>query len=171
MQTMTEHPKSLAFTALNQTIRFVAAALVIVAISTTLSLHTMMSAHLLTFQQGSTNFITSSSAELSRKRKARTLVGVFTSVGRKFDVEYRRLFRELYDAHPKVCSLPDFKNRSKLERESCELVYTFVVGGNTDPRGPTELVDDSIPLTVSEDEIPGDQHDLSNPDVTYLNIR
>jgi len=70
--------------------------------------------------------------------------------------------------------MADFKNRSKFERESCELVYTFVVGESTDLRGPTHLVDDSIPLTVpssSENVKPGDQPDLSNLDVTFLNIR
>ena len=169
------HQTSLVFSALNQTIRFVAAALAIVAVSTTLSLNTMMSVHL---NSGNlpANFATPSAEVVrsNKKRKARTLVGVFTSAGGKFDEEYRRLFRELYAAHPKVCSLANFKNRSKFERESCELVYTFVVGGNTDPRGPTELVDDSIPLTVpspSENVKPGDQPDLSNPDVTFLNIR
>ena len=100
-------------------------------------------------------------------RKARILVGVFTNAKGKVDKEYRRLFRELYAAHPKVCSLPDFENRSKLERESCQLVYTF-------PKGPTELLDDYIPLTLpnhSENIKPGDQPDLSNPDVIFLNIR
>ena len=46
----------------------------------------------------------------------------------------------------------------------CQLVYTFVVGGN--PNGPKELIDfnASYPLTVETPLFPDEQ------DVTYLNI-
>ena len=176
---MPEHKQKIfILSALHQTIRYVAVALAIVAVSTTLSLHTIMSVQLKQhseyFYGAKANFATDFVVRTDEMRKARVLVGVFTTDKGKFDEEYRRLFRELYAAHPKVCSLPDFKNRSKLERESCQLVYTFVVGGSTDPTGPTELLDDFIPLTLpnpSENIKPGDQSDLSNPDVTFLNIR
>ena len=151
--------------ALHQTIRFVAAAVAIVAVWKTLSLHyskyfngtnpNNFEIRDSDFDERNSDFV----VQTDEMRKARVLVGVFADGMEKDDEEYRRLFRELYAAHPKVCSLPDFKNRSKLERESCQLVYTFVVGGSTDPTGPTELLDDSIPLTLpnpSENIKPGD---------------
>jgi len=171
---MSKHKlRILKHSAFHHTIRFVAAALAIVAVSKTLSLH--YSKYLYgenpnNFEILDYDFV----VQTDEMPKARVLLGVFTTVKGEFEKEYRRLFRELFAAHPKVCSLPDFKNRTKLERESCQLVYTFVVGGSTDPKGPTELLDDSIPLTLpnpSENPKPGDQPDLSNPDVTFLNIR
>jgi len=178
---MSKHkPRILKLSALHHTIRFVAVAVAIVAVWKTLSLHyskyfngtnpNNFEIRDSDFDERNSDFV----VQTDEMRKARVLVGVFADGMEKDDEEYRRLFRELYAAHPKVCSLPDFKNRTKLERESCQLVYTFVVGGNTDPKGPTELLDDSIPLTLPnplENIKPGDQPDLSNPDVTFLNIR
>jgi len=173
---MPEHKQKIfILSALHHTIRFVAVTLAIVSVLTTLSLHTIMSVileeHSEYFYGAKANFANSISdfvVQTNEMRKARVLLGVFTTVKGEYEKEYRRLFRDLFAAHPKVCSLPDFKNRTKLERESCQLVYTFVVGGNTDPKGPTELLDDSIPLTLPN---PSEQPDLSNPDVTFLNIR
>ena len=171
---MSQHKlRILKHSAFHQTIRFVAVAVAIVAVSKTLSLH--YSEYFNGTNPNNFEILDSDFDEQTDEmRKARVLVGVFTTAKAEFEKEYRRLFRELFAAHPKVCSLPDFENLSKLERESCQLVYTFVVGGNTDPKGPTELLDDSIPLTLSnpsENINPGDQPDLSNPDVTFLNIR
>jgi hypothetical protein len=86
------------------------------------------------------------------------------------DQAYRKRHRKLFELwdDPRVCSLPDFKHKSVEEREVCELIYTFVVGGNQD--ASPELVDDSRPMTATR-PVPAKSPDLNDPDVTLLNIK
>jgi hypothetical protein len=86
------------------------------------------------------------------------------------DQAYRKRHRKLFELwdDPRVCSLPDFKQKSMEEREVCELIYTFVVGGNEETT--PELVDDSRPMTATR-PIPGKSPDLNDPDMTLLNIK
>lgn len=86
------------------------------------------------------------------------------------DQAYRKRHRKLFDLwdDPRVCSLPDFKKKSMEERDVCELIYTFVVGGN--PDASPELVDDSRPMTATR-PIQGKSPDLNDPDMTLLNIK
>jgi hypothetical protein len=86
------------------------------------------------------------------------------------DQAYRKRHRKLFELwdDPRVCSLPDFKHKNMQEREVCELIYTFVLGGNQD--ATTELVDDSRPMTATR-PVPGKSPDLNDPDMTLLNIK
>lgn len=86
------------------------------------------------------------------------------------DQAYRKRHRKLFELwdDPRVCSLPDFKKKTMAERDVCELIYTFVVGGNQDVS--PELVDDSRPMTATR-PIPGKSPDLNDPDMTLLNIK
>ena len=59
---------------------------------------------------------------------------------------------------------------------TCELIYTFVIGGGN-PDGPTELVDDSLPILVVADHDDDKRNnntkneDLNMDDITLLNIQ
>jgi hypothetical protein len=105
------------------------------------------------------------------RQRARILLGIFTA-----DIQgenrYRKKFRDLFHLHPRVCSLADFTTADSLDANSlssfCEIIYTFVAGGN--PDGPTELVDDSLPMLAGR-PIASTSTDFNDSDMTLLNIR
>jgi hypothetical protein len=101
----------------------------------------------------------------NRRQRARILIGIFTS-DFKGEWRYQKRFRDLFQLHPRVCSLADFTTFN-ADPSTCEINYTFVVGAN--PHGPTELVDGPRPMLV---ERPVVSHSTYNhPDMTLLNIR
>ena len=101
--------------------------------------------------------------------RVRVLFGIL-SADFKNDYSYRKRHRMLFQLwnDPRVCSLPDFKNMSVEDQYKCELIYTFVLGGN--PNESTELLDDSRPPEV-EKPVTGVCPDLNEPDVILLNIK
>lgn len=106
----------------------------------------------------------------STSSKLRILVGIL-SADFYNDSVYRKRHRELFKLwnDPRVCSLPDFKQRTVVERDVCEFIYTFVIGAGNETT-PTELLDDSRPMEV-ERPIKGITKDLNKDDVTLLNIK
>jgi hypothetical protein len=109
--------------------------------------------------------------DVTKPRKARVLMGIVTA-----DVfgepRYRQAFRDLFSVHPKVCRLDDYKNGTKAVKDRCELIYTFVLGANVDPDGPTEIVDDSFPIVAPFAKLrPQHSLDFNETDMTFLNIR
>jgi hypothetical protein len=91
------------------------------------------------------------------------------------ELAYRDQFRKLFQIFAehqdsRVCSLGDFLAQPE-SRHGCQLVYTFVLGGN--PDGPTELVNDSLPLLVPNVLLNSTSaaSDKLRNDMTVLNIR
>jgi hypothetical protein len=85
-----------------------------------------------------------------RKGKARVLMGIFCrSI---VDKEYQEMFRLLFALNPLVCSLGRYEQDILQGIESrCQLIYTFVIGGNKDTwDGPTELLDDHLPILLEK---------------------
>jgi hypothetical protein len=82
--------------------------------------------------------------------KARVLMGIFCR--NIVDKEYQEMFRLLFDLNPLVCSLGKYEQDLLQGTESCcQLIYTFVIGGNEDTLdGPTELLDDHIPILLEK---------------------
>jgi hypothetical protein len=107
----------------------------------------------------------------NRRQRARILLGIFTADFRE-ERRYRKKLRDLFQLHPRVCSLADFTTADSLDStslsSSCEIIYTFVAGGN--PNGPTELVDDSLPMLVGR-PVASHSTDFNDSDMTLLNIR
>lgn len=107
--------------------------------------------------------------------KKRILLGIM-SADLPGEIEYRKQFRQLFgifDAYgdSRLCSLAEFRARPADFLE-CELVYTFVLGGN--PNGPTELVNSSMPILVPEETLrhsDGGPEDKLMQDMSFLNIK
>ena len=105
----------------------------------------------------------------------RILMGIMSAdFPNEFDC--RQQFRELFEIashqNGRVCSLGDFLSGPESHRRRCQLVYTFVLGGN--PDGPLELVNNSFPLLVSNDRLSAsgiEARDRLKNDMTFLNIR
>ncbi|CAB9501274.1 expressed unknown protein [Seminavis robusta] len=118
-------------------------------------------------------------APVQSDRKLGVLVGIFTA-DMKNDREYRARHRRLFTLwnDPRVCSLADFQKRSVAKRDSCEVIFTFVVGAN--PRGPPEWIeqddDDNGKRMENPILLPPSldskftSSDLDKKDVTRLNI-
>jgi len=102
--------------------------------------------------------------------RLRVLVGILTADFFN-DQVYRKRHRMLFKLwdDPRVCSLPEFKQKPIGERYTCEFIYTFVIGAN--PNESPELVDGSRPMEVQRPIRGGVSHDLNEPDMTLLNIR
>lgn len=101
--------------------------------------------------------------------RPRVLIGIFSA---DFPTEQRCRHRQrkLLRTHPHACSLDKY---IADRPEACQLVYTFVVGGNPDAP-TTELVDGSRPWVLSHnDDNPHTYQgkDLRESDVSLLNIR
>lgn len=106
-----------------------------------------------------------------RPGRLRVLMGIL-SADFPNDYSYRMRHRRLFELwnDKRVCSLPEFKSRPHSERYECQLIYTFVLGGN--PDSPPELVDDSRPMEVRPPKNPSSvAKDLYNDDMIFLNIR
>lgn len=106
-------------------------------------------------------------------RYPKTLVGIITSASFN-DASYRKRHRILFQIwnDTRVCSLADYRSHTSV-RDHCQLIYSFIVGGNTDPNALTERLENT---TANPIELPkpmeGKHHeDLDEPDVTLLNIR
>jgi hypothetical protein len=111
--------------------------------------------------------------DIIKPRKARVFMGIVTA-----DVfgepRYRKAFRELFSIHPKVCRFGDYTsvNATQSFKDRCELIYTFVLGANVKPDGPTEIVNNSYPIiTPLEERLPQHSIDFDENDMTFLNIR
>ena len=87
-----------------------------------------------------------------RKGKARLLMGIFCSS--IVDEEYQKMFRLLFGLNPLVCSLGRYEQDLLQGTKShCQLIYTFVMGGNKDVQGgPNELVDNRLPILLEKGE-------------------
>jgi hypothetical protein len=101
--------------------------------------------------------------------RLRILLGILTADFYN-DQAYRRRHRMLFKIwnDPRVCSLPDFKTLPVSERYRCQIIYTFVMGGN--PNATPQLVDDSRPMLATK-PVKGLSTDINDADVTLLNIR
>lgn len=109
--------------------------------------------------------------DVKKPRKAKVLMGIVTA-----DVfgepRYRSAFRDLFVLHPKVCRLGEYVVGTKAFQDRCELIYTFVLGANVDPNGPTEIVNETFPILTPPDELhPQHSVDFNETDMTFLNIR
>lgn len=119
-----------------------------------------------------------------RHKRPRVLFGIFTAdfaIEERYRQRHRALFALWNDS--RVCALHDFQQRSAIDREPCELIYTFVMGihnihNNTNKKiftNETELVDESIrsPLVISRSPLPFATigNDIDHADTTILNIR
>jgi hypothetical protein len=107
---------------------------------------------------------------IGRRRYSKMFVGLFSSDssnGLTYRKRHRELFRIWNDA--RVCSLPEYQSRSEEEREPCQLIYTFIIGGG-DKTAPTEIIDNQKHLFV-EKPIKAYHDDVNDPDVTLLNIQ
>jgi hypothetical protein len=107
----------------------------------------------------------------NHRQRARILLGIFTADFRE-ERRYRKKLRDLFRLHPRVCSLADFTTAhdsldASLSSSSCEIIYTFVAGGN--PNGPAELVDGSLPMLAGP--VASHSTDFNDSDMTLLNIR
>lgn len=79
-------------------------------------------------------------------RRPRTLIGIISSDGPN-ECSYRRRHRELFKIwnDSRVCSLTQLKSLSPIDRQQCQIVYTFVIGaGGSD--APTIILNSSYPL-------------------------
>jgi hypothetical protein len=106
------------------------------------------------------------------RRRSRVLAGIFSAdIGD--DARYRYAFRELLQTHPKVCSLVDFMADEQVHAGPCELIYTFVLGGNTDKHAPTQIVSNTstIPILVPVKPKSVNSNDFHEDDITFLNIK
>jgi hypothetical protein len=106
-----------------------------------------------------------------QNHRARILLGIFTADFRE-ERRYRKKLRDLFQLHPRVCTLTDFTAADSLHASSlsssCEIIYTFVAGGN--PNGPSELVDGSLPMLAGR-PVASHSTDFNDSDMTLLNIR
>ena len=71
----------------------------------------------------------------------------------------------------RVCDVQQFLHNATV-RSHCQLLYTFIIGANTNQDAPTELLEDSPshPLTLPKMDAPT-RDDVNQEDVTLLNIR
>lgn len=107
--------------------------------------------------------------ELKHSRRLRILFGILSAdigYGRIYRKRHRDLFQLWND--PRVCPMDEFKKKSPQEREQCELVYVFVMGGN--PEAPPSLLDDSRPFEVTMFN-KNKSGDVDEPNTILLNIR
>jgi Galactosyltransferase len=103
--------------------------------------------------------------------RLRVLIGI-TTADFENDIVYRKRHRALFRLwnDTRVCTLTQLKQ--ELDNNRCQLIYTFVAGGN--PDASTVLLDGSRSFEVSGHQ----QHsaaitsqDYNRPDMTLLNIR
>jgi hypothetical protein len=115
----------------------------------------------------------SSSTNSTNRRYPRTLMGIFSSDSYNdatYRGRHRKLLHEIWkDA--RVCTVHQFQHNATV-RETCQLLYTFIIGGNTHENAPTELLEDTPdrPLTLPRMEDPT-REDVNRDDVTLLNIK
>jgi hypothetical protein len=107
-------------------------------------------------------------------RYPKTFLGII-SADTYNDAAYRKRHRRLFQIwnDTRVCSLADFRTRSFTEREPCQLIYSFIIGANPDPNGPTELLEQNTKdLPIERPKPINTLHaDVNDPDVTLLNIK
>eukprot|EP00547_Thalassionema_nitzschioides_P013516 CAMPEP_0194245942 /NCGR_PEP_ID=MMETSP0158-20130606/14175_1 /TAXON_ID=33649 /ORGANISM="Thalassionema nitzschioides, Strain L26-B" /LENGTH=355 /DNA_ID=CAMNT_0038981743 /DNA_START=117 /DNA_END=1180 /DNA_ORIENTATION=- len=83
------------------------------------------------------------------------------------------------DYSQKLCSLPDYLKHQTSDKNNCQIVYTFVLGGNGKEKTVWSSHSSSRPATVdSLQEAPSDPSLMvlaknlgSETDITYLNVR
>jgi hypothetical protein len=117
---------------------------------------------------------------LTTKRAAppvitRVLVGIISSAYSHGGKRYRKRFRTLFSLwnDTRTCSLAEFTALSSPQSSPCQIIYTFVIGGN--PNGTALLLNhnNSYPLvlTKSNQNYMQQFNDVNASDVTVLNIR
>jgi hypothetical protein len=111
----------------------------------------------------------------------RMILGIF-SMDTPKDLQRRKLIRRtylsFYDSLNKanvttpgrrICALADLREGNLSHPDECQLIYTFVIGANSNPHAPTELLDEgsdqTIPMTLDRSNEPTYERD-----VVYLNI-
>lgn len=104
---------------------------------------------------------------LHRRANVQVLIGVLT-MDSPHEVMARNKFRKLYTLEPqRICSLHEFRtNRS----DACELIYTFVMGSARDEEAPTELLNDTERLFLTNPPN-STAEDIGYDDITHLNIK
>eukprot|EP00339_Tiarina_fusa_P018611 CAMPEP_0117019286 /NCGR_PEP_ID=MMETSP0472-20121206/14825_1 /TAXON_ID=693140 ORGANISM="Tiarina fusus, Strain LIS" /NCGR_SAMPLE_ID=MMETSP0472 /ASSEMBLY_ACC=CAM_ASM_000603 /LENGTH=396 /DNA_ID=CAMNT_0004724221 /DNA_START=171 /DNA_END=1361 /DNA_ORIENTATION=+ len=125
-----------------------------------------------------TTTTTTTSAETTPTKliRSKTLVGIFVDDsfnGCSYRKRHRSLFKIWNDS--RVCTLADFQTyfnaNDEVNKERCELIYTFVAGVNKDKDGPTEIVNNATHKLLVDRPVVAYKQDLNDPDVTLLNIR
>jgi hypothetical protein len=108
-------------------------------------------------------------------RYPKTLMGIFSSDGFN-DSSYRKRHRTLLQVSwkdPRTCTLAEYRRHPEI-RDQCQLIYTFIIGGNVDADAPTELLENrpdlGRPLVLDQMANPS-REDVNADDVTLLNIR
>ena len=112
-------------------------------------------------------------------RRAKVIMGII-SADVPNDKSYRKRHRDLFTLwnDKRVCALHEFEDAYDLHGtnstlyQNCELIWTFIIGGNHDPNGPTELVSHSEtnPILIPK-PIESKAKDINDPDTSLLNIR
>ncbi|KAL3910693.1 MAG: hypothetical protein SGILL_007594, partial [Bacillariaceae sp.] len=116
-----------------------------------------------------------STSNANNGRRSRTLMGIFSSDSYN-DATYRSRHRKLLNEiwkDARTCSVHEFLlMENESQRQQCQLLYTFIIGGAQEEDAPTERLEDTLtnPLTLSQIEKPM-RSDVNNDDVTLLNIR
>jgi hypothetical protein len=122
----------------------------------------------------------------SKTIRNRILIGIISTAGNHVAMSYRNRHRKLIALwnDTRVCSLHDFVQYEKQRIDNsqytggdegspspCQIIYTFVIGGN--PDGTTLLLDhnETTPLTLPSMPYKPRHKDVNRTDVTILNIR
>jgi hypothetical protein len=99
----------------------------------------------------------------------KTLVAIFSTLEDTSKTWHRQVFSQ----YPgRVCPLGDFQTKlSSKERRACQVIYTFVIGGN--PSGPTEIVTsgNGAPKLLVKRSDHNFASDIQSEDCTLLNIK
>jgi hypothetical protein len=122
----------------------------------------------------------------SKTIRNRILIGIISTAANHVAMTYRNRHRKLFALwnDTRVCSLHDFVQYEKQRIDNshynggdegspspCQIIYTFVIGGN--PNGTTLLLDhnETTPLTLPSMPYKPRHKDTNRTDVTILNIR
>ena len=107
----------------------------------------------------------------SNIKRSRTLIGIISADvpnDRTYRKRHRDLWNHLWKEDSRCCKLHEYL-QDTVKYEGCQLMYTFILGGNAS--ATPMLLDDSRPITVPLPTTSSDTYDLTEPDMTFLNIR
>jgi len=100
--------------------------------------------------------------------RPRILMGIFSTMSSRTDARYRSLFRELFQAnHPyrdRICPLSNV-------HDSCELIYTFVLGANPNTTTTEIRTGPDAESFLFQGSVAAFAEDAAEGDYTFLNIR
>ena len=107
----------------------------------------------------------------SSEKRSRTLIGIISADvpnDRTYRKRHRDLWNHLWKEDSRCCKLHEYLY-DPHQYDGCQLMYTFILGGNAS--ATPMLLDDSRPITVPLPTTSSDTYDLTEPDMTFLNIR